>query len=850
MLNIILAIISIYQITLPNGLRVALEENHASPVTAVYIFVDVGGAYEGEYTGRGLSHFCEHVVAGGTTQYHSEDEYNQMTQMYGIYSNAYTAHERTCYHKTGPSEYTEQMISMDMEQVFSCVFDSFEVNREHGVISHEILTSETPESKSWREMLNFIAGNHPLSVPILGYKDAMAGITRDIVYTFYCQHYTPANAVMVVVGDFNTEQILEYIKKEAEKFPAQPYSPATMDPLPSYLYSRADSFIGDIAEPEINLIWIAAQGNTEDDCALNLLSDYLSLGHSSILERVLVREKELAVSVWCWNWGLRRSPGIFTMGATADDPAKLNQAKQELLAQLELVLQGKIDEQRLQRVKRLIRYEMIKDRTVDHQAEYIGSGLLYTNDPYYYPDRYLEQINKVTPQEMIEVARKYLDPEKVQVFYNIPEIMIEDQLSLTEVNPGLIPFEKYQMPGYPAIICQKIPESQYVNITLAIGGGDKLDASRLEGLSRMFLEHIMRKTTLMSEDQISELKDDYGIETRISSTPDILYFNIGVPLENFHQALKLLGNSLQQIEFSEYTVEDIRRELTEEVSSRDKNPNYIHIKFIYSKFFPENTYGDFMSNQTLDNIQPEDLNDLYRIVMNNSNIVIAVSGDIDPDEIQLILENEFPKFPDGENLSRSSSLFSDYLNYTPVTDSQIYDYPQTYVSVMFPTGKEYGDEGIASLYIIDQLLSGSAFRLHQALRGREDLVYWGWGYQMAYGATGVFIFNSQTSLKNEDRIKQIYQEEIDKLVTELMTEEELANAKTSILSGFSMHLQQPSARVRQAAKMYLYNLPLDYLEGQLSEQINALTAQDIQNAAVELFDQGSWLISRPETSDF
>lgn len=846
MFYILLLTISMFQMTLPNGLRLVLDEDHSSPVTTVRIFIDVGSVYEEEQTGRGLSHFCEHVVSSGTSKYHTEEEYAEMVQRFGIMSNAYTSFERTCYHQTGPSIYTEEMISMVMEQVFTCQFDSFEITREHGVITHEILMSETPDSKSFWAMLSFIMGNHPVSVPILGFKEAMKGITRDIVYGFYRKHYTPPNAVMVIVGDFNSDSILNYIEKEIDKFPSEPYQPSYVNETPHYLYSRSDSFIGDVSEPQINLIWNGTEDNTEADLALTLLSEYFSAGHSSILNRVLVMDTKEAVSTWSWCWSFRRFVGVFVLGASSDNPFKLERAKELLLAELDKVLEGEIEHERFQRVKRMMKYEMLRDRTVGSRAEFIGQGMLITNDPYYYPDKYIEAINSLTEQKVIEYAREYLDPSEVQIYYMIPEEMIDvETISETEIT-GMIPFVKQEMPGYPTLVYQKTPGSQYVSLTLLIGGGRKLDPEGFEGVSNILAELIMRKITFMSDEEMSIVMDDLGITKNIRVSSDFTYINIGVPLENLEKAIELFGKSLENIDFSEEAIDDVRIELLEELSFDNNNPDYLHSIFYYSKYFTKNTYDKFMTENSLNNITTHDLEDLFAVLMNQDNIVISISGDIDPAILQESIERFFPSLESGENLALSTPYAELPLIVSPESDSQIYDFPQTFVSLIYPTGLKYGDPEIAPMFIIEQLMTGSAFRLHRALRGDEDLVYWGWGYQLNFGLTGVFLFISQTSLVNEDRIKEIYLEQVERLKNEDIPFDELENAKTSIFSRWDMYSQDPSTRVQQAARLYLFNLPLDYYDIQLKNQIRGLTSEDVRAAAQRYLDEGYWYISRPE----
>ena len=119
---------------LENGLQVAVEENHAAEVVAIRIYVGVGSAFEGPYLGCGVSHYCEHLVSGGTTANRTEEESRRTLAAIGAQVNAYTTVDHTCYHIQCPSAHWETALDLLSDWVMHCALDSAEVARERGVI--------------------------------------------------------------------------------------------------------------------------------------------------------------------------------------------------------------------------------------------------------------------------------------------------------------------------------------------------------------------------------------------------------------------------------------------------------------------------------------------------------------------------------------------------------------------------------------------------------------------------------------------------------------------------------------------------------------------------------------------
>ncbi|MBN1619161.1 insulinase family protein [candidate division WOR-3 bacterium] len=838
-----ICLISIFQATLDNGLRVVLEEDHSSAITTARIFIDVGSVYETENTGRGLSHFCEHVVSGGTTPFRTEKQYEELEKRFGARTNAYTSWEVTCYHTTVPSDYSDSAIMMLMEQVFSCSLDSFEISREHGVIHHEILTSDTPDERVWDAAFVFFFGNHPLSVPILGLEDAMLSITREDIYKFYCARYSPSNAVLVAVGDFQTSELFEFIEKQAQKFHSRPYLPSTVPSPPQYSHPRTDTVFEDIPHPLVYMMWNGAQKTADDYDALSLLSQYLTGGQSSYLEKLLVEEKELSFETWTYNMGLRRMPGAFVVFNASPDMEKLHNAVGVIQREIDRIAAGDIDEARLSRTKNLIRYSLLKEWTAGTKAQLIGDGMLTSNDPLYFQNS-IEKYSRITSADLSEISQRLLSSSKRQTFFALPSAL-KEELIPNERYSGQIPFTLHEREGSPALLSQRTPGSQYVSMLVTFGGGSRVDPVGAEGTCRVISEILGLKTTYMNSDRFSEKLDELGISRRSSCSDDYFYIYFDFPLENFDSAVELIGKAISAPDFSDQGTRDAKKSLSFEIAQSSTNPNYLHGKFFRNNFFPQNTYNRYPDENSMAEISRENLEKLYREIKSSGNVVVAITGDVDPEKAQKALSANFPALNAGSSLASGRPVENIY----PRSDSLIYEFQQTLVTYAFKT-VPWGHPDGPALLILDELLSGANSRIHDALRGRQDLVYWGWGYQASYGDAGAFIFISQTSQKNQDKVKEAYLAEIERVKTELLSQEELDNLRNAIFSSWDMSEQDQLRRLFRYSFLYLMGQPPDYYSSNLSPSLESLTPEDILDAAVLYFDKGYWFISRPDNSDY
>lgn len=202
--------ISIYQ--LDNGMDILMIENPALPMVGINVVVKTGSAYE-TFASSGMSHMLEHLLFNGTTSRTQKQLYDE-TDMIGGYNNANTSEYYTNYMMVTPAENIEKGMEIQADMLFNSILPKKKFKKEKGIVLEEISkTLSDPREQKERNNISILFKGHALSLPTLGTYSTIENMTRDEVYSFYKNNYVPNNMVLSVVGNFNSAEMLQKIKK-------------------------------------------------------------------------------------------------------------------------------------------------------------------------------------------------------------------------------------------------------------------------------------------------------------------------------------------------------------------------------------------------------------------------------------------------------------------------------------------------------------------------------------------------------------------------------------------------------------------------------------------------------------
>src|SRR6202041_1279571 len=283
--------------TLSNGLQVILLEDHAAPVINLQVWYHVGA--KDEQPGRtGFAHLFEHLMFKGSAHV-GADEHSRIIEAVGGFDNAETGDDTTNFFETFPSNYLERVLWLEADRMGSLNVDDANFKSERKVVEEErrVRVDNQPYGSIEEDL-------RAAAFTVHGYHHTPIGSIADLdkapledVRAFFNTYYKPNNATLVVVGDFNSEQAVAWTKKYFEGIPASAGPiprPNTPEPVQTAERDVAKSYTN-TPLPAVVIGYKIPARYTPDSYALDLASNILTGGESSLLYQSLVYKDQIAV---------------------------------------------------------------------------------------------------------------------------------------------------------------------------------------------------------------------------------------------------------------------------------------------------------------------------------------------------------------------------------------------------------------------------------------------------------------------------------------------------------------------------------------------------------------------------
>ena len=406
---------------LNNGMKIMVLEDHSIPNANMYLFWKVGS--RNEVPGiTGLSHFFEHMMFNGSKKY-GPKMFDRVMEASGGSNNAYTTTDVTVYTDWFPSSALEVIFDLEADRIANLDIDSVMMESERGVVISERSTGlENSNFRFLYEQINATAFfAHPYHWAVIGYESDIKSWTKKDLENYFKTYYAPNNCVVVIAGDVELDNVKSLAKKYFEPIPAQtpPAEVRTVEP-PQNGEKRLVTY-KDISLPIVMMAHHIPENKHEDYYALDLLSNILSSGNSSRLQKSLVFDQSLATAVASFRQDTF-DPGLFYLYAQAAAEIAPEQLEEALLAEIKKIQEEGVTERELQKVKNQKLMEFYQNmQTINGKANTIGTYELYFGDykklfdaPKYYENVTVEDIKRVVNQYFVANNRTvgYLQKEK------------------------------------------------------------------------------------------------------------------------------------------------------------------------------------------------------------------------------------------------------------------------------------------------------------------------------------------------------------------------------------------------------------------------------------------------------
>jgi zinc protease len=415
--------------TLPNGLLVLTKEVHSAPVATCWIWYRVGARNEASGL-TGISHWVEHMLFKGTPDL-PKGSLDKLVPRNGGTFNAFTWVDYTAYYETLPADRIDIGLQIESDRMINALFESEEVESERTVIISE-LEGYANYPETWLdEAVKAAAFNaHPYHHPVIGYKHDLLAMTRDELYNHYQTYYMPNNAVLVLVGDFETNAMMEKVNHYFAGLPVGPTLPQFRAVEPEPQGERRITIQRPGPAEYVQIGYLVPDCRSADFAPLAVLDAVLSgakalsffgggaqTNRSARIYKALV-ETELASSAGS-SYMPTYDPFLFELQATVRDGHSATEIEEALTREIEKIQQDGISAEELAKVSKQLRAQVAySGESVTNQA--LQLGMWEVLDSYRRVDTLLDELAAVQPEDVQRVAQTYLTKRRCTVGHFIP----------------------------------------------------------------------------------------------------------------------------------------------------------------------------------------------------------------------------------------------------------------------------------------------------------------------------------------------------------------------------------------------------------------------------------------------
>lgn len=852
--------------TLENGLTVVLQENRASRVAALQLWVKVGSADETEPE-AGLAHVHEHMLFKGTNR-RGPGEIARTVEHAGGEINAWTSFDQTVYHLVVPAAAFEDGVDILADVVTESRFDPEELSRELEVVLEEILRSEDQPSRRASKLLFGLAyAKHPYRRPVIGWERTVRSFTRDGILDFYRRHYVAKNMTLVCVGAFDEVKALDVARKAfANVRTAEPQRPPRdAEPAPTGLRVRIET--GTVKEAYLSLGWHGPGVSGKDVAALDLLTAILGQGDSSRLVLDVKREQQLVNEVYASAY-TPQDPGLVIVGATLPHE-KVHAAVEELLRQTYRLRREEVLPDELARAKRMTESDTLWQReTVQGQARKLGffetvAGHVDEEE------RYLAAIAAATPADLRAAAERWFktDALNIVVLGGEEELraagvtdealtaiaqMAETSLPAQVVPQKAPPYTRLAMGSFvprrrPAadLVVETLPSGlklvvkedtsvPLVSMRAAWVGGLRGETPETNGAHGFLSRMLLRGTERRSATAIAREIDDLAAGLSGSAGRNSFGARGEFLSADLDRGFDLFADVLQRPALDPKELERERALILEEIRSRDDSPGSAAFSLFNAALYDTHPYrmelgGSDASVRALDD---DALRGLLASRYRTDGLVLSVVGDVSVARVRDLVARHFPGDQTPRGASPNPALDGALTGPREVRKRLVKK--QAHVVVGF-RGLTLDDPERPALDVLNAVLSGQGGRLFLELRDKKSLAYSVTSMAGEGIDPGYFAAYMGTSPEKVPEALRGIREQLDRVVQEPIPVDELERAKRHLAGTHEIGLQRLSGRSAAMALDEAYGLGAAFHRG-FPERVHAVTPERVLSLARRIID--------------
>lgn len=822
---------------LDNGQTVVIQEVKTNPIVTIDTWIKTGSINENAQN-NGVSHFLEHLFFKGSTN-HGPGEFDKILETKGAITNAATSKDFTHYYVTIPSKDFDLALEMHSDMLLHPLIPRKELEKERKVVIEEIMKdANSPNTLVYDNLVNMLYTNHPYKRKVIGKADIISTIQREQILDYYNKYYNPSNMVTVIVGDVDAASAIEKVKFDFNGEYKKPLK--HVYPKENILTSQAKNIA--YADTQSGYMLIGFRGTKIDDkdsYALDVLSTILGDGRSSIFYRTIKEQKQLAYSIGAVNTGFK-DDGIFYISANFS-PDKCAKLEENIFAEIKNVQKHGVTQDQLRLAKNIIERDTYYEReSISNIAGEIGYTFVTTDDIKYY-ETYLENIKKVTAEDVKRVAIKYLGKDKSAVSIVLPETSKEVKISNITKQPQPAKLisenkntQKYELSNGSTLLLTPNQVNDIVAVSIFSKGGELTET--IPGTADLTASVLTKGTKKYSSLELAQFLEDNGIKVVPSANADSFNITVLTTKNEYDKTLDILNEVINNAALDDYEIEKARTDKLNAIKKSKDIPLNLAIDNYKTYIFENTPYSisNKILEKTLPQITQEDIKAYYDKAFFPQNVVISINGNVDKEKTI----NEFTKIfnnKNGEKFDYSKYSIPSLKEGKKITTS-VKDLKTDWIIIGWQTPGVLSRKDYATLQVIDSLLgAGMSSRLFKNLRDKDGLAYQLGSQYSPNVLKGAFIVYIGTNPENLNYAQSRMLEEVFRLKKEFVGSKELQEAKDKLLGHYIIGQETNLDKATTIGWFEASGRGYKF-DDQYAQLINSVTESDIIEVANKYFN--------------
>jgi len=848
---------------LDNGLTLLVHEDHKAPIATVNIWYHVGSKNEHEGI-TGFAHLFEHLMFNGSENYQGE-WFLPMEKAGGTDLNGTTWFDRTNYFQTVPVPALDMVLWMESDRMghFVGAITQEGLDEQRSVVQNEKRQGDNkPYGKAgYIQLEGMFPEGHPYRWSTIGSMEDLNAATLEDVTHWFETYYGASNAVLVVAGDVNPDEIFERVKYYFGDIAPGPALNKPERWIAKRTESSRDRMYDEVAQARISKSWNTPSFGEEDAVYLEIAAEILAGSKNSLLYKRLVYEDQIASSVSAMQLPLEIA-GIFEVEAYAKPGVPLSQIETAINEEMAEFLRRGPTRDQLERVKTSYFASLIrglekvggfrgKAQLLATYETYVGDASLYKRD--------LEIFENATANNVRDAARRWLSSgdHNLEVIPRAKYQVAEEGADRSQLpGPGEAPeldfpeIQDYQLENGIRVLQVQRGDLPVVSVSLQFDAGYSADPQDQLGAAGLMSAMLDEGTENYDALEFAARAEELGAVISSGSSLDTSSIGLSALSVNLEDSLELLKEAILNPSFDESELERVRSNWLDQIAREKTEPYSLALRNLPPLLYGDNhPYGiPFTGSGTEESISAltaDQLRAFHRTWIRPDNAQIVVVGNLSREEIEPLLNNEFGDW-DAPDIERpAKELFP----VDPVEETVIYlmDKPGSPQSLvigghLLPPNQ---DEDREELDMAVRILGGN-FNARLNMNLREDK---GWAYGARASATSAvgqrpLIYYAPVQIdRTVDSLRELIRETNAYIGETPANIEELTRSKDGILRSLPGRYETNGSVAGTLQDILMYDRPLDYVD-RYQNELESMTLEDVQQAANAYLMPGNtiWLI--------